>query len=111
MQGQKSPWLIIREQLTGVMVVILIVAAVISGLLGEFLDLGAIVTIIILNTILGFTQEYQAEKAMAALKKLAVPIVKVRRNGNVAEVSARELVPGDIVLLEAAIPSGRCTSG
>ncbi len=100
-QGQKSPWLIIREQLTGIMILILIIAAVISGLLGEFLDLGAIVTIIILNTILGFTQEYQAEKAMAALKKLAVPIVKVRRNGHVAEVSARELVPGDIVLLEA----------
>ena len=100
-RGQKSPWLILREQLTGVMIVILIIAAVISGLLGEYLDLGAILTIIILNTILGFTQEYRAEKAMAALKKLAVPIVKVRRNGHVTEVSARELVPGDVVLLEA----------
>ena len=58
-------------------------------------------TIVVLNAILGFTQEYRAEKAMAALKKLAVPTVKVRRDGQMREISARELVPGDIVLLEA----------
>ena len=57
--------------------------------------------IVVLNAILGFTQEYRAEKAMAALKKLAVPTVKVRREGQVREISARELVPGDIILLEA----------
>lgn len=64
-------------------------------------DAVAIMTIVALNAVLGFTQEYRAEKAMAALKKLAVPTVKTRRDGRVQEMSARELVPGDIVLLEA----------
>jgi Ca2+-transporting ATPase len=87
--------------MTAVMVVILIVAAVISAFLGDYKDTIAIMAIVVLNSILGFTQEYRAEKAMAALKKLAVPTVKVRRDGHVREVSARELVPGDVVLLEA----------
>ncbi len=105
--GLKSPWLILWEQLTAVMVVILILAAVVSALLGDYKDAIAIVAIVILNAILGFTQEYRAEKAMAALKKMAVPLVKVRRSGRVQEISARELVPGDIVLLEAGnvVPS------
>ncbi len=100
-RGMKSPWLIIWEQIIAVMVVILIIAAVISALLGDYKDAIAIMTIVILNAILGFSQEYRAEKAMAALKKMAVPNVKVRRDGRVQEISARELVPGDIVLLEA----------
>ena len=100
-RGLKSPWLILLEQLTAVMVVILIIAAVISALIGDYKDAIAIMTIVILNAILGFSQEYRAEKAMAALKKMAVPTVKVRRDGRVQEISARELVPGDIVLLEA----------
>jgi Ca2+-transporting ATPase len=100
-RGLKSPWSILLEQLTAVMVVILIIAAVISGALGDYKDAVAILAIVILNAILGFTQEYRAERAMAALKKLAVPTVKVRRDRRVQEVSARDLVPGDIVLLEA----------
>ncbi|NOZ29425.1 MAG: cation-translocating P-type ATPase [Chloroflexi bacterium] len=99
--GLKSPWLILWEQLTAMMVVILIVAAVVSAALGDYKDAIAIVAIVVLNAVLGFTQEYRAEKAMAALKKLSVPTVKVRRDGHVQEISARELVPGDIVLLEA----------
>ncbi|MFO7623768.1 MAG: cation-translocating P-type ATPase [Anaerolineales bacterium] len=100
-KGVKSPWLILWEQLTGTMVVILIVAAVISYFLGDAIDTIAILAIVILNALLGFRQEYKAEQAMAALKKLAVPSVRVRRGGHVREISARELVPGDIVLLEA----------
>ena len=100
-RGLKSPWLILWEQLTAVMVVILIIAAVVSALLGDYKDAIAIMAIVILNAILGFSQEYRAEKAMAALKKMAVPTVKVRRDGRVQEISARELVPGDIVMLEA----------
>ena len=100
-RGLQSPWRILWEQLTAVMVVILIVAAFISVFLGDYKDATAIMVIVVLNAILGFTQEYRAEKAMAALKKLAVPTVKVRRDGQVREISARELVPGDIVLLEA----------
>lgn len=100
-RGIKSPWAILWEQMTAIMVIILIIAAIISAALGDYKDAIAIMAIVILNAILGFTQEYRAEKAMAALRKLAVPIVKVRRNGHVLEISARDLVPGDIVLLEA----------
>jgi Ca2+-transporting ATPase len=100
-RGLKSPWRILWEQLTAVMVVILVVAAVVSGFLGDWKDAIAIMAIVVLNAVLGFTQEHRAEKAMAALKQLAVPTVKVRRDALVQEISARDLVPGDIVLLEA----------
>ncbi|MEJ2009697.1 MAG: HAD-IC family P-type ATPase, partial [Acidobacteriota bacterium] len=99
--GIKSPWLIFLDQLRELMVVILIIAAIISALLGDYSDAIAIGAIIILNAVLGFTQEYRAEKAMAALKKLTVPSVRVRRDGEVTEASAVKLVPGDVVLLEA----------
>ena len=99
--GIKSRWLILWEQLTALMVVILIVAAVVSALLGDYKDAIAITVIVVLNAILGFTQEYRAEKAMAALKKLAVPSVRARRNGEIREIPAIHVVPGDIVLLEA----------
>jgi P-type Ca2+ transporter type 2C len=99
--GIRSPWLIFLDQLKELMVVILIIAALISALLGDYSDAIAIGAIVILNAVLGFSQEYRAEKAMAALKKLAVPTVKVRRDGEVSEISALDLVPGDIVLLEA----------
>ncbi len=99
--GKKSPWRIIWEQLTSIMVVILIVAALISLVLGEYLDVIVITAIILINAAIGFQQEYKAEEAMSALKKMAVPLVKVRRESHVSEVSARELVPGDIVLIEA----------
>jgi len=100
-RGLKSPWLILWEQLIAVMVVILIIAAVVSALLGDYKDATAIMAIVILNAILGFTQEYRAEKAVAALKKMAVPSVRVRRDGRVQEISARELVSGDIIHLGA----------
>jgi P-type Ca2+ transporter type 2C len=59
------------------------------------------------TALLGFFQEYRAEQAMAALKRLAVPLVRVRRDGNLYELSAKELVPGDVILLEAgnAVPA------
>ena len=100
-RGGRSPWRILLEQLTGTLVLILIVAAVVSALVGDVKDAVAILAIVVLNAILGFVQEYRAEQAMAALKKLAVPLVRVRRAGQVAEVPAHDLVPGDIVLLEA----------
>lgn len=99
--GRKSPWRIVWEQMTSIMVVILIVAAVISLVLGEYLDVIVITAIILINAAIGFQQEYKAEEAMSALKKMAVPLVRVRRDGHVSEISARELVPGDIVLIEA----------
>ena len=100
-KGVKSPWKILWEQLTGIMVVILIVAALVSFFLHEYTDTIVILIIVVLNALLGFTQEYRAEQAMAALKKMAVPHVRVRRDGHILELSARELVPGDLILLEA----------
>jgi len=83
------------------MIVVLLVAVIISGFIGDFKDAIAIMAIVILNAVIGFIQEHRAEEAMAALKKLAVPTVKVRRDGHAWELSARELVPGDVMLLEA----------
>jgi P-type Ca2+ transporter type 2C len=100
-RGAKGPLQIILRQLTGLLVIILIIAAIISTLLGDLKDAIAILAIVVLNAILGFVQEYRAEQAMAALKKLAVPAVRVRREGEVREIPAPGLVPGDIVLLEA----------
>src|SRR5918911_519353 len=100
-RGTRSPWAILWDQFTSIMIVILIVAALASALLGDYEDSIAITVIVVLNAALGFGQEYRAERAMAALKQLSAPNVKVRRNGHVREVSARELVPGDVVLLEA----------
>jgi P-type Ca2+ transporter type 2C len=99
--GTKNPLMILWEQLSAAMVIILIMAAVLSGLLGDLKNAIAITAIVILNALLGFTQEFKAEKAMAALKKLTVPSVRVRRAGEIKTISSRELVTGDVVLLEA----------
>ena len=100
-RGVKSPWKILVEQFTSAMVLILIVAAVISMLVGDLKDAIAILAIVVLFGVLGFTQEYRAEQAMTALRKMAVPNVRVRRDGEVHELAASQLVPGDSVLLEA----------
>jgi Ca2+-transporting ATPase len=100
-RGGKSPWKILWEQFTNIMVLILIVAAVVSALLGKTTEAVAIGGIVVLFAVLGFFQEYRAEQAMAALRKLSVPIVRVLRGGARREISATELVPGDVVLLEA----------
>lgn len=106
-RGLRSPWRILATQFTEVMVIILIVAAAVSLLIGDIKDAIAILIIIILNAALGFSQEYRAEQAMAALKQMVVPLVKVRRDGQVREISAHELVPGDLFLLETggAVPA------
>jgi Ca2+-transporting ATPase len=106
-RAAKSPWRILLAQFTETMVIILIVAALASGLLGKATEAVAILAIVVMFAILGFIQEYRAERAMAALKKLAVPTVRVRREGRVQEIPARRVVPGDVVLLEAgnAVPA------
>ena len=100
-RDQKSVWRMLWEQLSATLVVVLIVAAVVSAALGDFTDAVAILAIVVLNTILGLFHEHRAERAMAMLKRLAVPIVRAQRDGSVVELPARDLVPGDIVLLEA----------
>ncbi len=100
-RGTRTPWKILWEQLTATMVLILLGAALVSALLGEFKDAIAIGTIVILFAILGFIQEYRAEQAMAALKRMAAPVVRVMRDKKMGEISSTELVPGDIIFLEA----------
>jgi Ca2+-transporting ATPase len=99
--GRKHPLKMLFQQFTETMVLILIAAAVISFFLGKTTEAIAIMAIVLLFGFLGFFQEYRAERAMAALNRMVVPMVRVRRNGRVQEISARELVPGDVVEFEA----------
>jgi len=89
------------DQFKDFMIVVLIAAAVLAGALGEVADTIAIVVIVVLNAALGFTQEYRAEKAMAALQQMAASLATVIRDGVHATIPAAQLVPGDIVLLQA----------
>lgn len=99
-KGPKNPLLILWEQITDPLVIVLLVAALISALLGKVQELIAIMAIVVINAVLGVVQEYRAEQAMQALKNMAAPLVRVRRNGKVIEIESRQLVPGDVVLIE-----------
>ena len=97
-----QPWRIFLGQFTDTMVIVLIVAAAIAAAIGDTNDAIVIMVIVVLNAVLGFVQEYRAERAIQALKLMAVPSVRVRRDGGtIVEVPAVAIVPGDIVLLEA----------
>jgi Ca2+-transporting ATPase len=97
----RSPLSLFLGQFTDVLVIVLLVAAVISGFLGEISDTVVISVIVILNAVIGFVQEYRAEKAVEALKKMAEPVATVVRGGRAADVLTAELVPGDVVMLDA----------
>ncbi|MFH1386401.1 MAG: cation-translocating P-type ATPase [bacterium] len=89
------------DQFKDFMIIVLIAAAIISGFIGEAVDTIAIIVIIILNAVIGFIQEYRAEKAIAALKEMTTPTATVIREGMPRNIPASELVPGDMVVLEA----------
>ncbi|MER3491622.1 MAG: magnesium-transporting ATPase [Mastigocladus sp. ERB_26_2] len=115
--GGRSAWEILVDQFKNIMLLMLIAVAIVSGILdllalqnnelkaGEvpFKDTIAILAIVVLNGILGYVQESRAEKALAALKKLSSPNVRVIRDGKPLEVAAKDLVPGDVMLLEAGV--------
>jgi len=92
---------LLLNQFNNFLVIILIIAAVVSLLLGEFIDAIAIMVIVALNAVVGVVQESKAEQALAALKKMAAPNVQVIRGGHQTTIPSRELVVGDIVLVEA----------
>jgi len=98
---KKSPLMMFLAQFKDVLILILIAAAVLAGFVGDLVDTIAILVIVVINAVVGFIQEYRAEKAMEALKKMAAPTATVLRNGVPGTVPAAELVPGDLVILEA----------
>ncbi len=104
-QLQEAPrpsfFAILWDQLNNFVVILLIIASVISGLLGDYVEAAAIMAIVVLNAVLGIIQEQRAEQALAALKKLAAPDAQVIRDGIRTSVPSYNLVPGDIVFLEA----------
>ncbi|KAA9040587.1 cation-translocating P-type ATPase [Ginsengibacter hankyongi] len=104
---KKSVASILLAQFKDVMILILMAAAIISGIIGDITDTIVILVIVLLNAVIGFLQEYRAEKAMQALKRMAIMQAKIMRDGRIAWLPATVLVPGDIVFLEAgnAVPA------
>jgi len=98
---RRSFVMLVLDQLKSFVILLLIAASIISAILGEWVDAGAIIAIVILNAVMGVVQESRAEEALAALKKMAAPDAQVMRGGKRLSVPAAQLVPGDIVFLEA----------
>lgn len=100
-QGKVSAFYLFFCQFTNFIVWILIAAAIIAGILREWIDAFAIIIIVILNALLGFFQEYKAERSLSALRKMITRSSKVIRDGKLQTVSSKEIVPGDLILIEA----------
>jgi Ca2+-transporting ATPase len=96
-----SPWKAFLGQFTNVLIIILLIATGLSALVGELFDAALILAIVVFCALLGFFQEYRAERALEALKKMLSPMITVLRDGKEEELASKELVPGDILLLEA----------
>jgi Ca2+-transporting ATPase len=98
-EKRKSPVKLFLEQFTDILIIILLIATVLSFVVGEPYDAMVIIAIVMACAVLGFTQEYKAEKALEALKKMTAPTATVLRDGKEMQLETRDLVPGDIVLL------------
>ncbi len=96
-----SPWVVFANQFKNVLIIILLIATAISAFLGQTIESIAIAVIVLFAVLLGFIQEYRAERAIEALKKMAAPGARVLRDGNEDQILARDLVPGDVILLGA----------
>ena len=96
-----SPWPVLLAQFQNLLILILLTATAVSAYLGEVVEAIAIGVIVGFAILLGFIQEYRAERAIAALRKMAAPVARVLRGGTETEVPAQDLVPGDVVLLGA----------
>ncbi|MRR37612.1 ATPase, partial [bacterium] len=100
-QARRTPLAMLLSQFTDFMILVLLGAAVLAAIIGDLGDAMPIIAIVILNAVIGFVQEFRAERAMAALREMSGNSATVVRNGNPVAISAREIVPGDLVLLEA----------
>lgn len=100
-QRQRPLWRMFIDQFSDFMIVILIITAIVSGIMGESHDSMAILVIVLLNAVIGFVQEYRAERAIAALRQMSAPNAQVRRNGKLLKIPSRQLAQGDIVFMEA----------
>ncbi len=101
-EKRRRPWLLLFvSQFRDFMILVLLAAAAVSGLVGDAADTAAILVIVMLNAIVGSVQERRAENAIAALRKMSAPSARVVREGKAGNVAASDLVPGDVVLLEA----------
>ena len=98
---RRGPLRMFFDQFTDFMIVVLLIAAAVSGVIGDITDTIVILVIVVLNAVIGFVQEYRAEAAIAALRQMAAPLARVLRDGRSHNIPAQELVPGDIVLLDA----------
>src|SRR5262245_36464666 len=96
-----SSWHTLAAQFKNVLIVILLAATLLSGVLGHALEAGVIAVIVLFAVLLGFIQEYRAERALEALRKMAAPVAHVIRDGTEHSIPAREVVPGDLVVLRA----------
>ncbi|MGD8717990.1 MAG: calcium-translocating P-type ATPase, PMCA-type [Candidatus Zixiibacteriota bacterium] len=99
--GARNGLKIFLSQFTEFLVLVLVAACIVSAFLGEFLDAGAILAIVILNGVLGFVQEFRAEKSLQALREMAAPRAAVVRDGREEEIDTRDVVPGDLVRLRS----------
>ncbi|MGM0594768.1 MAG: calcium-translocating P-type ATPase, PMCA-type [Pseudomonadota bacterium] len=97
----RSPWQVFTAQFKSLLILVLLGAALLAGAIGHLTDAAVILSVVVLNALLGFRQEYRAESAMAALKGMLAPQAEVRREGDSRVLPAEELVPGDVVLLDA----------
>jgi Ca2+-transporting ATPase len=100
-RSRRPLWRILLDQFTDFMILVLVAAAVVAALVGDPEDALAVIVIVLLNGVLGFVQEYRAERAIAALKSLAAPHATVRRSGHAVILPSSQVVPGDIVIVEA----------
>lgn len=96
-----SPWALLFEQFKNVLIIILLIATVLSAFLGHGIEALAIAVIVLFAVLLGFVQEYRAERAIEALREMAAPTATVLRDGQETEIPARDLAPGDVVLIQA----------
>ncbi len=100
-ERRASPWKLLFEQFKNVLIITLLIATALSAFLGHGIEAVAIAVIVFFAVLLGFVQEFKAERAIEALREMAAPLAKVRRDGEEVVINASELVPGDVVMLAA----------